>query len=323
MANSIFGIAAAIVGAGFASGREIMQFFSQYGALSWVLILFSGILMTALIHLLLCSASEEETEKQSFFIHILFVLLYGAVSSGMTAAAGELAALTIPIHHARLLGMAATLAVCVKLSGGSARGIAVLGKILVPAMAGVFLLCMRIPVHSELPDSLSWISVFQAAGYCGMNAVLSAPVAALAGRRKTRKERACIAIGSGIVFGALLALGNAALLPYGAELKEAALPMVVLLRDYGKAGFYLSAAVLYLAVATTLIASLRGLEMWVPGKRKGVWAVLIAAGGALAGFQEIVGRVYPVLGYICLVKLLFQKQTKAASRKRKKQAECG
>ena len=43
-----FGIVSAVVGAGFASGREIMHFFSRYGACSWCLCFLAAGLMGGL-----------------------------------------------------------------------------------------------------------------------------------------------------------------------------------------------------------------------------------------------------------------------------------
>ena len=304
MADSVFGITAAIVGAGFASGREIMQFFSQYGAFSWVLILFSAVLMALLLFWLMNNDAGIVIMKQSALFRILWILLYGAVSGGMTSAAGELAALTIPILHARLFGMAVTLVICAKLSNGTIRELGRLGRGLIPGMAVVFFLCMRFQKKGAPSFSFSAEAFLRAAGYCGLNAVLAAAVTAQTGNNRTLREKRLIAIFSGLVFGGLLALGNAALLPNRIELREAELPMVLLLRGFGKAGFYLSAIILYLAVATTLIACLRGMQSALPGNQKNIWAALIAALGALMGFQEIVAKVYPALGYLCLLSLL-------------------
>ena len=126
-----------------------------------------------------------------------------------------------------------------------------------------------------------------------------------------------IAICTGLVFGGLLALGNTALLPHGLELRQAALPMVMLLKGYGKIGFYFSSAALYLAASTTLIAALRGMKAMLPGEKTGIWAALIAAGGALLGFQEIVSRVYPALGYLCLLSLILPKNLRSREQNKR------
>lgn len=315
MIDSVFCIAAAIVGAGFASGREIMQFYSQYGFFSWILIAFSVGMMTALIYALTDQRKGMENH-QPLLIRILWILLYSAVCSSMTAAAGEMAALTIPVHRARMLGMAVTLAFCVKMSNGNLLVLSLLGKLLVPGIAIIFLLCMRVKGIGSQPASFSGASLFQAAGYCSMNAVLTGAVTAEAGKNKTSRERLAIAVCAGMIFGGLLALGNASLLPHGPELREAALPMVLLLKAYGKTGFYLSASALYLAITTTLIAALRGMKAMLPGKRTDAWAVLIVAGGALLGFREIVSRIYPILGYLCLFSLVFPKYLKKRKQNR-------
>ncbi len=319
MADSVFGITAAVVGAGFASGREIMQFFSQYGALSWILILFSAVLMALLLFWLMKNDAAMADLNRTASFRILWILLYGAVSGGMISASGELSALTIPIHYARLLGMAVTLMLCVKLSNGTIRELGRLGRGLIPGMAVLFFLCMLFQKKAAPSFSFSAKAFLHAAGYCGLNAVLAAAVTAQAGKDKTPREKRGITIFSGLIFGSLLALGNGALLPYRTELHSAALPMVMLLRNYGKAGFYLSALVLYLAVATTLIACLRGMQALLPGKRKDIWAALIAAMGALMGFQDIVAKIYPVLGWLCLMSLLVPSILKKFSQNRNEQ----
>lgn len=48
----------AVIGAGFASGREVVTFFSRYGAHSWWLILLS-----ALVMMLLCAISMREAGR--------------------------------------------------------------------------------------------------------------------------------------------------------------------------------------------------------------------------------------------------------------------
>lgn len=309
MSEAVFCIVGAIVGAGFASGREIMQFFSRYGTLSWLPVLFASAVMGLLIFLLTARKKENNDFRNRYVFHAPQILLYGTVAGSMAAAAGELTALTVPLRHARAFGTLLTLAGCAALSGRSLRGMALLGKLLIPGMAAAFLLILRLPHSQALPVKIQWqdvlLSFLHGTGYCGLNAALIASVASKAGKGKSKKERGKIALSSGLAFGALLALGNAALLPYAATLWDAALPVVTLLRSYGKKGYYLCALVLYLAVATTLIAALRGLREAFPGRRRGAWAALIAAMASMLGFQDIVAKGYPILGWFCLAGLLF------------------
>ena len=149
--------------------------------------------------------------------------------------------------------------------------------------------------------------------YTGMHAALSAQVLCEAGSRC--REGACCrtATWTGGIFGCLLLLCNRAFLPRLSALQNAALPMVQLLRGYGKPGFYLAALVLYLAIVTTLIAVLRALDVllapWLPQLRGGLtW--LCTVGMALCGFEEIAAHAYPFLGILCWAGLCWPKSRK-------------
>ncbi len=99
MGETIFCVGAAMVGAGFASGREIMRFFSQYGAFSWALVIFAALVTAWMLRRMLAlSGVQSRLTKGLLYLFSL------AVGGGMTAAAGELWALTVPVHHARTLG---------------------------------------------------------------------------------------------------------------------------------------------------------------------------------------------------------------------------
>ena len=314
MGDAVFCVVGAIVGAGFASGREIMQFFSRWGTFSWPLAALAGALMGFLIYRLL----RKEGEKGAGIgFRCLAALVYLAVGGGMTAAAGELWALTVPLHCARAAGSLITLALCACLAAASLKGMAWLGKALLPCMALAFLLCLRVPGQEERGGSVSLpdgaIASALAASYCGMNALLSAPVLAEMGKKMSAYEKKRAALLSGLTTGGLLLLANAALLPHAQRLKDQALPTVALLRDYGKLGYYLSAAVLYLAVMTTLTAVLRGLNgllsPFAPHFSPWVSALLTEA-VSLAGFQDIVEKAYPALGFFSLF-FLWKNGTKA------------
>ena len=296
MGETILCIGAAMVGAGFASGREIMRFFSQYGAFSWALAAFAS-LMTAwmLRRMLAVGGVHSRLEKGLLFLFSL------AVGGGMTAAAGELWALTVPVHYARTAGSVVTLIACLLLAGGS-----LLGRLLLPFLLAVLILCLRVPGASRQKTYTLWEMILAAvsvAGYCGLNGMTAAGVLS---DSRPRREQNGIAAAIGLLTALLLGLGNAALLPHAESLSDAPLPTVSLLRAYGKPGYYLSAAVLYLAASTTLIAVLRGLltlaAPYLPRHKK-AWIGLAVLAVSFLGFQDIVGTAYPALGWAYLILL--------------------
>ena len=302
MGETILCIAAAMIGAGFASGREIMQFFSLYGSFSWVLVILAAGVTALMLRLML--ARQRETLPAGRALLFLFSL---AVGGGMTAAAGELWALTVPVRYARILGSVITLAACLCLAGGSLRSMAWLGRILLPLLLSVLVLCLRVPGASPKKSSINiWegiLAMINAVGYCGLNGMTAAGVL---NSSWSRKEQTGISLAVGLLTALLLGLANAALLPHAETLSDAALPTVSLLRAYGKLGYYVSAAVLYLAASTTLIAVLRGLMTlsahYIPRYRKSLVGLSVLT-ISLLGFEDIVGKAYPALGWAYLMLL--------------------
>ena len=304
MADMIFCIMGAMIGAGFASGREVMQFFSQYGTISWALILSASALTGIMMYHAMQQKSIYNSENIPYSILIFLSCL--SVGGGMAAAAGNLTALTIPFHHARSIGLTASLVFCVFLTVHSLRGMTLLGKILLPAMFLLIILCLRVPKTvstSTILTHISGISAFiQMIGYCGMNMIFSSSVLSETGGMIPHNRRKVVAFLSAAVFGGLLALSNQALLPHAEEMGAASLPTVFLMKAYGKIGFYYSAIVLYLAVITTLIAVLRGmntvLKPFTP--YSALFSGMLVAAASLIGFQEIVKTAYPALGWAYL-----------------------
>lgn len=304
-------IVGAMVGAGFASGREIVSFFTRYGSFSWVLI---GIAAAGIVFLMLRVMRSSRAGMEGLFPAggwagrtLLTVLLF-STAGGMAAAAGEITALTLPLQRARLLGMAATTAMCYGLSRRPLRALSILGWLLMPILLIGIALCLR---SAEQPSSSGgtwpgWAAclsgIGMALGYAGMNVTLAAQVLCEAGSRCSAGRCCRVAAWTGGIIGSLLLLCNAAFLPHMPALENAALPSVQLLRRYGKAGFYLSALMLYLAIVTTQIAVLRALDALLGRTRlrlRGEIICLGTLGMGLCGFEKLVAVAYPFLGMLC------------------------
>ena len=310
--SAVFGIVSAMVGAGFASGREILCFFSRYGRLSWALAALAAGFMGALITRLMQDEPVAPDAKTAGIGKLFLLPLYMAAGGAMTAAAGELAALTLPMHHARGLGGLLTLCAGVLIARKPIAALGVIGKILAPLLLLAFFFCLRVPAETAAyPASVPnpFAALAQLAGYCGLNVTLSAGVIREAGRGCAPGEKKKISVYTGVLTGLLLCAGNAALLPHATVLQNAALPVVALLRVYGKAGYYLSAVVLYLAVLSTLAAILRAMRGLLPRniKQPGLWDGLLCAFSSFIGFEDIVGLAYPVLGWVGIL-LIFGKK---------------
>ena len=320
MLRCVMCVLAAMVGAGFASGREIFRFFSRWGAFSWPLIGLCAVSAGFMTHRALCQPERIGTGGTRYSRFFL-LLLYLFVAGGMTASAGELAALTIPLIHARSMGVLCTLAGCLLFSRKPLAALQGMGYLLMPLLMLAWALCFRVPADATQKGQVlpSWQTIAGALAlvvfYCAMNVTLAAGVLREIAANCPEKQRKRLAAGVAVAFAALLCLGNGAVLPHAQALSAQPLPTVILLREFGKAGFYLSAAVLYLAVASTLIAALKSARDLLPDgcPPRLRSAVLFAATALIAclGFGDIVAYAYPILGAAGLTMLMHKKEAKA------------
>lgn len=293
----------AAVGAGLASGREIASFFSESGPWSW-----AGIALSAAVMALLLPARMKEEWRGCWpdrLWRLLQTLLVIATGGAMLAGAGEVAALTLPVHGAYWLGLAGTLLLGWWLAFRTDGGLAWVSRVLLAGMGALLLFGLMLPPMQavQLETRSPAEELLRALAYGGFNAALMRPVAEVrgAGGHSGRVPRALACAG----FGMLLALGNAVLMRHGALLAEP-MPFVRLAAQLGRGGYLLSAGCLYLAVLSTLTACLRSLGRGV-----------LAAGGlllaALMGFTGVVGAAYPVLGGLCTVMMALMRLCHGAS----------
>lgn len=316
----------AIVGAGFASGREIMRFFSRYGPYSWIGIFLASAVMGFFSYALMKKAKEADVVSLTQLCRaylgpagivgaIAFTVLLGATGGSMSAAAGELGALALPVHGAYWIVFLITLLLGLLLSRQSLAPLAFVSTLLVPAMVLAFLLCLIPPEGTAATPQILlpvWKQVAEVIlfgiSYGAMNITLAAGVLCEIGRGMNSKRSISTAVYLSLCMLALLALGNVVLLRQP-QLADAALPMVMLLNSFGKMGFWIAIVGLYLAVLTTLLAVARSFFNML-GYCKPSWLNFVLTGilfllFGVVGFAKLVGAVYPALGFLCLFLLLW------------------
>ena len=128
-----------VIGAGFASGREIVRFFAAHGAMGFIAVAFALAALLALFALLPIRLAAEGQPGLSGLCRArfgarvggvcgaLFFLLSAVTGGAMLAACAELSALVWPIRHAYALGFAVTAVLAALLCAFKTRGLAVVG----------------------------------------------------------------------------------------------------------------------------------------------------------------------------------------------------
>ena len=313
-------ICGAVVGAGFASGKEIALFFSRFGVWSWAGIATAVAVVGAVcLGVMRCPGVAGmplcwQGRVPGLMWTALFTGLMAATGGAMLAGAGEVAALLLPVRGAYWLGAAATLGLAWMLAGRKLQVLPMVSRALILCLAAVVVLGAALPrreaalLHTasraQLPAGLVC-----GACYGGFNVALACPAAADGAALTARQRRRCTGMVC-LALGLLLGCGNLVLVR-SPGLQGEALPFIRMLAPAGKAGYYLCGAALYLAALTTLAAALRGLRALLGRKYPAGAAALAVL--SLGGLERLVARVYPLLGAGCLMLLalaMWQNRTK-------------
>ncbi len=318
--QAAFAICAAIIGAGFASGREIVSFFSGLGGASYLGVFAASAALGGLVYVIL--RLSIRTRASSFpqlygalmgnacrdAVHILHLLLCLTASAAMLSAGAQLGALTFDCQSSHLIGLALTLSCGIISVCTGMNSLSLLGSILTPAIA-VYYLTMarngRYPVEFAL-DTLP-VALPMGILYACFNTALSGGAICLTAYKNVSPTRTALLTGSMMLI--LLLCANEAMLRAGDAFRRAALPSVVLAIQWGTAGYYISIFILWLSILTTLCALLHSMRAQLISLRMpSAAALLLPALGALAlsacGFDVLVNIGYPLLGWICCCALI-------------------
>ncbi|MBE5793877.1 MAG: hypothetical protein E7323_04265 [Clostridiales bacterium] len=311
----------AFIGAGFASGREVVSFFSRYGACSWGLILLSAGTMTALCALCLRSAKAANGcqwcaiyREDSFAVRNLaegcILLLQIIMGGSMISASGHIFALIFPVKHAYLLGTGVTIAIAVLISGANLKPMTVLSSLLavlfVMAVVGVLIFDgndSQMIVLPRIDDGHIIEGAFRSVAYAALNLALSIGMICRCGGCSCRSSNRS-AVLFGLMLTGLLLVSNYLYLKHP-EVQSVTFPMVSLLARFGRVGYMVSLSLMYLAIVTTLSAGLYALRagLEVHGtKATALWlTVLLPLAVSFAGFENLVDRWYGMAGLLCLL----------------------
>ena len=313
-----------VVGAGFASGREIVRFFAAHGAMGFVAVAFS---LASLAALFLCLAERLSAAGQTglpglcasrFGARVggvctaLFFLLSAVTGGAMLAACAELSALVWPIRPAYAAGFFITLPLAVWLAAHEARGLAAVGGALC-ALTPVLLVRLLCLPEGEAcffpagPPDRVLRAALDGALYAALNAAMMAGALPTLLALSARKRRACVAL-LVLLFGLLLTLGMLVCQRHIQSVAMQPLPFVWLSRRLGSGGYLLVALCLYAAALSTLCAMLCAMANLLPrGLKTGarlILSALLCAALARVGFGRIVQSGYPILGALCAALLL-------------------
>ena len=270
-------LVAAALGIDFASGQALATFYGQLGRASWLGVAVSALLFGCMTGFIAGQARRSGARSAGGFFARLpggglgkgASLLYGLIvilAAGMlTASAGRMGALAVPVERADLLGAAAALLVALALAlagGGALRtggGILTIVMLGFEAMLLWFAQLPQTPRYAiELRLQGNWAAAlgFALLHTCACLCIVFGMLLKLSGGRVHPARLGGCAGGA---FGLLLGVGNAALMWQDERILALKLPFVALSADWGSTGFYVNAGLGWLFCVFSLAGLIYGI----------------------------------------------------------------
>ena len=318
-----------LLGAGFASGKEMWQFFGVFGGYGLIGIAFVTAIFVVLGCIVVEIAKTLGTNDMSRIVFpytnrilenvigaVIMLFLFSGYTS-MIAAGGSLIEESFGIHRIAGTGFLMVLVLFTTLKGFS-RLSASLGKV-VPVLL-ISTLCMAAillfrgighltfaRVETPSPLASSWpIAAAVFVAYNMMGAVPILGSCAIYAEKHTTAIKGA-ALGGLFLGGCAMALCLVTLTDPALS-QNSALPMLAFSASLAPAVQKVYACVLLLAIFGTASSCFYGSSMKLSEGEKRVPALCILAvlgfGCSMFGFQNIVAFWYPVEGYICFIFII-------------------
>ncbi|HEX3032972.1 MAG TPA: hypothetical protein VHS59_12190 [Bacillota bacterium] len=321
-----------VVGAGFASGQEILQFFAAFGG--WGL---AGILAASLgfsilgAYILVLGFKVQASSHQPLFSLIcgkipgklvdLVVTLFLFMSMVvMLAGVGAISREHLGLPET--WGIAATLIVALITVLFGLQGVMTANSLIIPLMVilTIGISCYSLNYHGFVLSDLSrtapqlaitgnWL--LAAVLYLSYNLILAVPVLGPMGSHPPNLPF-LISGGliGGVVLGLLSLLQALVLMAHFPAVTQYQIPMLYIVRPYASVFRLLYALILWGEIFTTLISCVFGFAQrltalgGVTFRQLAVGSLFVAALFSRIGFSTLVGTVYPLVGYAGLIFVL-------------------
>lgn len=296
-----------IIGAGFASGREIVSFFGS--DISPLVAPLCGAVIFVLSVLFLTAGAKinatnigEVNVKVAGKLHAcadIFLLVNSLiVLSGMLAGMDSLGNMVLPIAPAYSV-VSGVLCMLVVLKG--MKGLLNCNSVIVPVIIAAMILVCSLSfdgVRFEAP--FSGFTLLTILVYISMNMMLASTVLTTMGKLSFKT----ILISSGIaatVMSLLMLLIINGL--NGSGTTDAAMPVLMLAKKISPVLFGLMVGVIAISIFTTMMTAMAGLTGWLDtliGDKKYTVLIVFLAGLILSnlGFENVVAYLYPLIGVI-------------------------
>lgn len=324
-----------VVGAGFATGKEIVEFFTQYGFIGLIGILFSGYLFIVLgSRLMVISATINATSYQELndylfgktfakVINIFMLVMLLLVCSVMLSGAG--AVFSEQLLISKQIGITLTIFSTLVFLFFDSKGIFMVNTFAVPMMISFSFLLLTVSIGQPhffeqalfIPtNEYGYKAVIAPFSYTALNLVLASAV--LVPIASEVKDIPTIKLGAklGGLFLTIIMVSSHLTLMMLPNLQEYSIPIATIMKQSISYLFGVYILVIYAEILTSIIGNVFGLQRQIsqyiqwPSIIISFCIITFCSLLSLIEYKTLLNVLYPILGYFSIVFLilLWQRQ---------------
>ena len=316
----IFLIIGTTVGAGYASGRELWQFFGHESGLAIVLfaIFFTICIWTIMYvgyklqstHYFPVLEAIVGKKLSRFYDVMIFFYLYSVTAIMIAGSGATLQSFNFPYWFG--VGIIAIALIVVFWKG--INQIILVNELTMPILiAGLLFILISFITDQELHlfshwhEQRNWVAAFP---FTALNILpLIAVLGAIGNRIESKQEIVITSIGSGLILGTVSYIYNSSLIQISDEILVYEIPLFAILKSYPFEILIGMAVLLWIAIYTTAACGMMGLitriqeNVKIPIGMLAIIAVLSMLPITVIGFSALVRYIYPIYGILNLYVL--------------------
>ncbi|OAT83258.1 hypothetical protein A6P54_06625 [Bacillus sp. MKU004] len=318
-----------VIGAGFATGREIVEFFTRFGFIGFIAILFSGYLFITMGSRIMLKSHDmkaksfEQFNEYLFgkwfskFMNIMMMVMLIGVSAVMLSGAG--AVFKEQLLMPKQFGVLLTIVLGFLTMMIGMKGLFAVNTFVVPLMIMFNLFLMGHSVTDARfleafltipPVDDGWKSVVAPFSYVAFNLAMAqavlVPVASEVEDRKVIKYGGYL----GGLFLTLILISSHMTLVLIPEVTLYEIPMAAVMKSFAAGLYFIYILIIYGEIFTSVIGGVFGLEKQLAGYWKGPSLVTFTAIFSMIyllsffEYSELLSYLYPLFGYLSLLFLV-------------------
>ena len=329
-----------LVGAGFASGKEIYLFFSQYGKEGLVGIILTVVMIYLTIYYTIVITKRFNINNNMEFIKVIskniiirnilrntiiifLIISFWVMCAGIATFFKE--KLEIPI----IISLVINSIIVYCLLEKNIEGIMNFNIVVVPVMILIIIIIatnkyqlIKInEINTELNRNLG--AIIKAILYTSYNSITLIPIViSISSKVKNKKNSRIITFITSIIILILLLVIYKILIFSPIDIKNKELPILSIVENFSKKQTILYSIVIVIAMLTSAISALFGVIENIKSKKKHkniiIFLCLLSIPISYIGFSNLIEIVYPVFGIIGIIEvILILKRGMSIAKKHK------